>query len=207
MAIGRGTYGGGCNPSRSKESWVKQFIIVSGLPASGKSWLAQQVSRSIGFRLFDKDDFLEELFKKKGIGDSEHRWSLSREADLLFQSAALASDSAVLASWWKHPLSLEQSGTPMDWLIPLGSRSIEIYCKCDATVAVRRFMNRDRHPGHLDDLRSYDVLLESFKAQDFGPLDIGRVLQVSTEVEVEIRPLIARVNEGLAELCNGQCDI
>ena len=143
---------------------VKHFVIVSGLPASGKSRLAQKVSNAIGLRLFDKDDFLEELFKKKGVGDTEWRRALSREADTLFQIAALESDCALLVSWWKHPLSLEQSGTPIDWLMPFGSSSVEIYCKCDVVSAVRRFMSRDRHPGHLDNLRSYDALLESFKA-------------------------------------------
>ena len=93
----------------------KRFVIVLGLPASGKTTLARQLAPALGLPLIDKDDILEWLFAVRGAGDAEWRRALSRESDAILQSAAMASDGAFLASFWHVPGMRPDSGTPTAW--------------------------------------------------------------------------------------------
>ena len=46
------------------------FVVVSGLPASGKTTLAKSLALALGLRLLDKDDILESLFgPRSGVGE------------------------------------------------------------------------------------------------------------------------------------------
>ncbi len=77
---------------------MKRFVVVSGLPASGKTTVEAAVASALGLPLLDKDAILETLFAKDGIGDPRWRSRLSRIADDLLQSQAVASDGAVISS-------------------------------------------------------------------------------------------------------------
>jgi predicted kinase len=82
---------------------MSTFVVVSGLPASGKTTLAAALAEEIAAPHLDKDVFLEALFDREGASDSESRQKLSRRADEEFQSQALKQPLAVLSSWWRHP--------------------------------------------------------------------------------------------------------
>src|SRR4249919_3490736 len=92
------------------------FIVVSGVPGSGKSTLGAALALTLGLRFLDKDDFLEQLFESKGVGDIVWRRGLSRESDLLFQMEAANSEGAVLVSHWRLAGMPANSGTPTQWL-------------------------------------------------------------------------------------------
>ncbi|MEM7799841.1 MAG: AAA family ATPase [Chloroflexota bacterium] len=68
-------------------------IVVTGLPASGKSTFGKRVAAELELPLLDKDDFLEQLYKEKGVGDRSWRQMLSRESDERFKHAAAQYDS------------------------------------------------------------------------------------------------------------------
>jgi len=143
---------------------AKRFVVVSGLPASGKSTLAQRMAPLLGLPVFDKDTILENLFESKGTGDVAWRRSLSRVSDSILRSEAMASGGAVLVSHWRLPGMPPDSGTPTDWLSRLSSHVVNIHCECDAEVAADRFMRRERHPGHLDSERSRSEILDSIRS-------------------------------------------
>ena len=50
-----------------------RLVVVSGLPASGKSTVARTLAGALGLPLLDKDVFLEALFASDGIGDAAWR--------------------------------------------------------------------------------------------------------------------------------------
>jgi hypothetical protein len=54
----------------------RKFVVIAGLPGSGKSWLGHQLAPLLGLPLIDKDDILELRFKTKGVGDSAWRRGL-----------------------------------------------------------------------------------------------------------------------------------
>lgn len=140
----------------------RRFVVVSGLPGSGKSTLGHELAPRLGLALLDKDDFLEGLLDGHAAVDAQLRHALSRQSDRDFQRAAEASSGAVLVSFWRREDLSSTSGTPTDWLgLP---NVVEMHCACSPTVAATRFVARQRHTGHGDARRSADELARQFAA-------------------------------------------
>src|SRR4029079_5534788 len=128
----------------------KPFVVISGLPGSGKTTLARRLAPALNLPLIDKDDILDRLFESKGIGNAAWRRTLSRESEVILQHEAARSDGAVLVSFWRVPGMPPDSGTPADWLDAPPHHVFNVHCACEVDVAAGRFLQRRRHPGHLD---------------------------------------------------------
>ncbi len=183
---------------------MRCHIIVSGIPASGKSTVGRMIAAGLGLPFLDKDAFLETLFDEQGVGDAQWRSRLSRAADDALREQALRSDSAVITSWWRHPRSHIESGTPVEWLSSLHSNLIELYCICSPQIAAERFLSRQRHKGHLDHLKERAGVLALFEEQAaLGPLGVARVVEVNTERDVDLNRLFVEIRlaaEGRSQL-------
>lgn len=167
-------------------------FVVTGLPASGKSTLARAVGKALALPVVDKDEILEALFDSLGVGDAEWRRRLSRAADEVLRRQASQFPGAVITSWWRHPRSPVESGTSPEWLSSLPGDLVELHCLCSPRIAAERFLGRRRHRGHLDGDKSLPELLASFEHQAaLGPLGIGRLVQVSTEVAIDLGAVLA----------------
>jgi predicted kinase len=167
----------------------RRFVVVSGFPGSGKSWLALKLAPLLGLAVIDKDNIMERLFDAKGIGDSAWRRTLSRESDLIFRRESEDSNGALLVSFWHLPGMSPDWGTPMDWLVGLSNRIVTLHCECPAEVAAARFSQRTRHPGHLDSARSREEILMSIEdLARFRPLEIGE--RVSVDTSREVKPVV-----------------
>jgi gluconate kinase len=174
---------------------VRRFVIVSGLPASGKSTVGQAIASGLGLPFLDKDNLLEPLFERTPTTDEQGRNELSRLADASFRERALSAEGGVLVSWWKHPRSLAASGTPTQWLSFLHGTLVEVHCVCAAPIAVERFLARKRHFGHLDGRHLRSQLLVQFnRQQSLGPLGVGSLVQVGTDGTVEMGALLHKIN-------------
>jgi predicted kinase len=171
------------------------FIVVTGLPGSGKSSLARRLAGALRLPLLDKDDFLERLFDERGIGDRRWRRTLSRESDRLFQEAAAASDGAVLVSFWHQPGMAPDSGTPTDWVARLSPEVVQVRCVCPVEVAAARFAARRRHPGHLDrDLTLEQLTAELEAFERLSPLELGIRVDVDTSQRPDIAEVVAEIH-------------
>ncbi|MDE2567004.1 MAG: AAA family ATPase [Burkholderiales bacterium] len=158
---------------------MRTFVIVSGLPASGKSTLASRLAGALSLPVLDKDTILESIFQSVEVADPEQRRRLSRQADLALQQAAWRQTAAILVSWWRHPRSMEPTGTPIDWLKVPGQRVIEVHVVCRPEVAADRFLLRRRHAGHQDDRWSRETLLALLSRQaPLGPLFPDRAIRI-----------------------------
>ena len=177
------------------------FVVVSGLPGSGKTTLARRLAPALGLSLLDKDDILEGLFEAFGIGDADWRQRLSRASDDIFERLARSSNGAVLTSFWRNPKISGESGTPTDWLASVSQRIVEVYCVCDPEVAAARYVNRVRHPGHLDSAkRSEDVLCNFRILANAGALGLGRLLEVDTTNEIDLNRVVSEIKALLRDV-------
>jgi glucokinase len=168
----------------------KRFVVVTGVPGSGKSWLANKLEPLLRLKVIDKDDFLEELFAVRGVGDATWRRALSRESDQLFEREARHSEGAFLVSFWHQRGMNPDSGTPTAWLAELPAVFVTLRCECPAEIAAARFRGRKRHAGHLDDSRSFeDILMAIRHLARLEPVHFGEIVSVDTSVEVSIEGL------------------
>lgn len=162
-------------------------IIVSGLPASGKTTIGRQLANSLKCDFLDKDDFLEALFHEQEIGDSPWRRMLSDKSNTSFELASKASDKVVLVSHWRPLGQNGPSGTSTGWLKDAFHTVVEVFCDCPVAIAANRFLSRVRHGGHLDSERSTDEVLNWMKAYAQNlPIGVGSLVEVNTAESVDI---------------------
>jgi glucokinase len=159
---------------------------VSGLPGSGKTTVARSLAPLLKLPLFDKDTILEQLFETKGVVDDLLRRQISRESDALLQSAVSSSSGAVVTSFWHVAGMPADSGTPTEWLRLLSRTLVNVHCECPPQLAATRFVQRSRHPGHLDGRRSDAEVLASIQALPMrGYLGVGEPVVIDTTDAVE----------------------
>jgi cytidylate kinase len=170
----------------------RRFIVVSGLPGSGKTTLARQLAPALNLPLIDKDEILDLLFDSKGVGDAKWRRTLSRESDAILQRETASLDGAVLVSFWRLAGMLADSGTPTEWLEGLSNAVVvNVWCNCKPETAARRFLQWKRHPGHLDSSASYEEVLASLrKLAGLGPLGIEPRIEVDTSQNPNLDDLL-----------------
>lgn len=177
----------------------KTGIVVTGLPASGKTTVGRKIATNLAFQLLDKDDFLEKLYNTNVVKSWEDRKALSRKSDSLFTNSAKEKGSAVLVSHWKPTGAHAESGTPTDWLDGTYSTLIEIHCICPPWLAQKRFFTRNRHPSHLDAQRDPTDLAARFADLENGyPLGVGKVIEIRTDDNVNHEALANRIEQLLA---------
>jgi len=174
----------------------RSFVLVSGLPGSGKSTLARRLAQPLHLPVLDKGDILERLFEAEPAVDAVSRRRLSRESDAQLQMQALASDGAILVSFWHVPGMAVNSGTSTAWLSELAAAIVHVECACPPELAARRFFERRRHAGHLDDQRSFDEVLISLHAHArLGHVSIEPRFVVETSRESPVEELLRNIKE------------
>jgi hypothetical protein len=80
---------------------------------------------------------------------------------------------------------------------------IEVFCDCPVELAASRFAARERHPGHLDRLRTpeeHEEGIRGMRASFRGPLRLSDdgLVTVDTSRPVDIDALVARVRSVMA---------
>jgi hypothetical protein len=179
----------------------KPFVVISGLPGSGKTTLGRRLAPLLNLPLIDKDDILTRLFESTGVGNAGWRRTLSRESDVILQQEASSSSGAILVSFWRLPGMPSDAGTPTDWLDAPSHHVVNVHCGCELEAAASRFLQRQRHPGHLDgESSSAEVLPSLRKLSQLPPLDIGSRIHVDTSQEPNLSAVVRAIHDALGLL-------
>ena len=121
-------------------------VVVTGIPASGKSTLATALSIQLGWPLISKDVVKEALFDALGTGDLEWSQRLGRAGHVVMYSLAARIPKVILEAHFQRGIAEPELQT-------LNRRIVQIYCRCPLDVAAERYRRRiddpDRHAGHL----------------------------------------------------------
>src|SRR5579862_6614183 len=159
----------------------KAYVVISGLPGSGKSSLARRLAPLLDLPVIDKDDILERLFELRGVGDIDHRRALSRQSDSILREEAKSAGAAILVSFWRLPGMPPDSGTPTEWIEGLSDRVVNLHCVSPPA-------------GHLDAEKSEEETLLGIQAVARIPLPvIGRRIDVDTSEEPDVDALAGQI--------------
>jgi hypothetical protein len=89
----------------------------------------------------------------------------------------------------------------MQWLRNTSYAVVNVHCICEPELAAERFLQRKRHPGHLDVRRSYEELLAIFRnLSRLGPLGIELRIQVETSQHGNIDAIAGLIRAAFASL-------
>lgn len=187
-----------------------KVILVNGFPASGKSTLAQRLSKDLKIPLLGKDHLKEFLADTMEVRGEEWSAILGRAANamliaLLDAAAgkrALVLESAFIAGFARQDIEriLELNHT----------QAIEVYCTVHREERLRRWQTRlqngQRHPIHTDG-ESHVGIAEAQLQDKYAPLRVGEYIEVDTAHfgEKDYGDLLLRLKKYMED-SNGESD-
>jgi len=161
-----------------------RFVVVSGPPGSGKSTLAPPIAAGLDLPLLAKDTIKDALMSVMAVPDVEASRQLGRAAvTVMLALAAESPCGAVLEGNFHRTVAVAD-------LRRLPGTVVEVFCRCDPSVAARRYRARagSRHAGHFDSLRAAEDLWNEEVAE---PVAGGwPLLEVATGEAVDIDQII-----------------
>ena len=192
-----------------KSRTSSNLIIVSGLAATGKTFIAKQIADYLQLPLISKDKIKELLYDSLLLSELyDTRWSRKLTAAsmlLMYQYAEIEiclNRSCIIESTFNPEFSTPDI---------LGMRQrcsfnpIQILCYAEGSVVVERFKNRVqsglRHPAHPDALALNDPMYMAKLASGRDEiLDIGgQIIEVNTTnfEKINLAALTAKLSEFL----------
>lgn len=170
------------------------MVVVTGMPAAGKTTIAETLSRDVALPLLSRDRIKERLYDTLGVGDVEWSGRLGRAAfALLFDGARVLIESG-------HAVVLEANffrGTEQEFFSLPPHRVVQIHCAAPLDILVARYTERPRHQGHHD-AEKVKELPSRFRSGAHEPLDLpGDLILVDTTRRVDLDAIAERIRRRL----------
>lgn len=181
------------------------IVLVTGPPASGKSFIAQVLADRLGVPLIAKDAIKETLYDELGTGDVAWSRKLGRATFALVYQALETQLRALCPVIVEGNFSADHARVEF---ARLGQRFrfrvLEIHCTAPLDVLLARYEARaeSRHPGHADMERLDDIGAATAGAPGYAPLCIsgGDLLVIDTtsfdDVDIETIAIAAEAHIG-----------
>ena len=171
-------------------------ILVTGPPASGKTYIANVLAENLGIPLIAKDEVKELLYETLGSGDVGWSRKLGVATYALLYQALERQLRA-------RRTVIVESNFDLQYARPTLARlkeeytftPLEIHCVAEPDMLVRRYAARaaSRHPGHADAARIDDVATTIATGTN-GALHLGGtviVIDTTDFAAVELETVVA----------------
>ena len=165
------------------------YVLVTGPPAAGKTFLAVPLARTLVLPLVGKDVIKEAMHD--GLPSSEPREVWSRHLSDTAYSVMLALLEDIPAAVLDLNLPMELASRFEDLRRPLA----QVFCRCPQGELERRLLERatSRHPAHQDDVVLDDVRSQGVRGIEPAPLH-APLLEVDTSAPVDVEEVARWVN-------------
>lgn len=136
--------------SKSIKGNKKYLILITGLPASGKTTIAKRLANEFGLYYIGKDEYKIKMYEEYGFSSTEEKKALDdRSEELMYSDLHLLLKQAnivVFDKWICKDFSrIDAVAKSID------AKVVVIYLICDADIATKRYNNRildsSRHVG------------------------------------------------------------
>jgi predicted kinase len=166
------------------------LVVVTGMPAAGKTTVAESLSRALALPLLARDKLKERLYDTLGVGDLEWSGRLGDAAfTLLFDLARVlieSGDAVILEA------NFFRGSEPRFFALP-EHRVLQIHCDAPLELLVARYTDRPRHLGHHD-AEKVKELPTRFESSAHEPLDLpGQLIRIDTSQRVDVDAIAAQV--------------
>ncbi len=177
------------------------LVIVSGLPATGKTTLARALGDDLALPVFHKDHFKELLFESRANPDAEIDRATSRDfgKQSMYLLYAIAREltrrgvDCIIEAYFHPELAAPE-------LAPLTSstRLIQVHCAAADAVMVSRYRARyeagERHEIHLDATMEGELEQRIDSAHRHPiPLDTTRARLIEVRSDEGFAPSVAEI--------------
>lgn len=171
------------------------LILITGLPCTGKTTIARELSKLHELPVFSKDDFKELMFDHLGYSDREQSKAYGKATYPILYHLTDQMMGAKKPFILESNFSREYDSDPISKLLnKYNYQVIQIDCHCDGEVLFNRFLERSnsgkRHPGH-NDQGNADEFKESLLRGKQDILDIeAKVFHINstnlTEIDLSV---------------------
>ncbi len=176
-----------------------KLVIINGLPGTGKTTLANLLSKELIMPIVAKDTIKEFLFDELGVTDRTWSRTLGMASnDFLYQltDIMLASDKSLII---ENAFEVAFARPRLKVLVNKYKPSVlEVYCTTDPAIRKQRFVSRnetgERHQGHFDQ-ENYAAKLGPEPYEKYSPIEIGPVLRIDTTEDTDLKKIIKAVHE------------
>ncbi len=177
-------------------------VIVTGLPATGKTSIARRIAQEHKLPLMTKDEVKEILFERLGWNDRAWSKRLGRASSAILLQFLRAHVTAGLPCIIESNFPPEAASELLTLQHEHAFRAFQVVCRTRGDELYRRFSARTglRHPGHGDE-QLREELKPQLLAARYAPLEIGGVLWELDTTDwdsVDLEPLLAAAGTALA---------
>lgn len=164
------------------------LVVVTGVPAAGKSTVARILAEALGAELLSLDEIKEQLFESSPENVDRFALRLAAEAELWARIGDAT--GPVVVDIWVAPGRDDERVTAA---IAPQAIVVEVLCRVSADVAVQRYVDRVRSGPHLP---ADAVTLQRIRdaVAVIRPLGPFRCLELNTEGRPDVSEVIAQLS-------------
>jgi predicted kinase len=169
---------------------VPLLVVVTGMPSSGKTTVAEGLATRLRLPLVAKDEIKESLYESLGADDVAASARLGAAAYALIFGLArtmLASGASLIveANFFRDQES-QFAALPEH-------RLVQVHCEAPLALLLERYANRSRHVGHHD-AEKIKELPARFESGVHAPLRLaGELIQLETTEPIDLDGLAERI--------------